>query len=57
MQDQLTGGIAVNCRTLIVIAPVARAETEGFQTLTWDASPAVTGQRLAFRFGASYCVA
>lgn len=47
----------MNCRTLIVIAPVARAETEGFQTLTWDASPAVTGQRLAFRFGASYCVA
>jgi hypothetical protein len=32
-------------------APVAEAKTEGFQTLTWDASPAVTGQPLTFRFG------
>ncbi len=34
----------------LVVAPVARAGTEGFQTFTWDASPAVTGQPLTFRF-------
>lgn len=38
----------------LIVAPVVGAGTEGFQTLTWDASPAVTGQPLTFRFGVFY---
>lgn len=36
--------------SLFVIAPAAGAGTAGFQVLTWDASPAVTGQPLTFQF-------